>query len=135
MDNKEKTFSAALVKELCIICTKEIDGPIIINTILSVSAATKVENMNGKVVGFAENPCKECQDNLQKAFLFISYDEEKSDLERLPEGFYRTGYIVGTKKDIPLVKNFIANNHVLAFKKGYIFMPHQVMKELNLIQE
>ena len=131
----EDKFKVALVKELCIICAKEMDGPIIMNTILSEKEANKVKEMHGKVIGFSDKPCEECQENLEKAFLFIGFDEQQSDLDNLPEGFYRTGQIVGTKKDIPLVQEFVKNNQPQAIEKGYIFMPDVIMLELGLIKE
>jgi hypothetical protein len=91
--------------------------------------------MHGKVIGFSDKPCEECQENLEKAFLFIGFDEQQSDLDNLPEGLYRTGQIVGTKKDIPLVQEFVKNNQPQAIEKGYIFMPDVIMLELGLIEE
>ena len=130
----EKTLEVSLCKEICLICGKEIDGPIVMNSILTKNYAQKVKELHGKVIGFADKPCTECQSNLDKAFLFIGFDEEKSDLNNLPQGFYRTGHIVGTKKNIPLVQEFVNQHQPKALEKGYIFMPHIVMEQFGLIK-
>lgn len=132
---KESVVGTALAKELCIVCTKEIDGPILINTRLSAEEAKKIEKLHGQIIGFAEEPCQECKENINKAFMFIGFDEEKSDMENLPEGFYRTGQIVGTKKDIPLVQEWVKENVPNAIEKGYMFMPYQVMIHFGLIKQ
>ena len=129
-----KSLEVSLCKEICLICGKEIDSPIVMNSILTQKHAQQVKELHGKVIGFAENPCEECRSNLDKAFLFIGFDEDKSDLDNLPQGFYRTGHIVGTKKNIPLVQEFVKKNQPSAIIKGYIFMPHTIMNQLGLIK-
>jgi hypothetical protein len=129
----ENPLEVSLCKEICLICGKEIDGPIVMNSILTQKHAQQVKELHGKVVGFAEKPCEECQSNLEQAFLFIGFDEEKSNLENLPQGFYRTGHIVGVKKEIPLVQEFVKQHQPKALEKGYIFMPHIIMEKFGLI--
>jgi len=132
MSNK---LGVALVKELCIICCKVQNGPIIMNKVLIEENAKKIESMNGKVIGFAKEPCKECQKNMDKAFMFIGFDESKSDMKNLPLGFHRTGHIIGVQKNIPLVTEWVAKQVPNAIKEGYLFLPHVIIKEMNLIQE
>ena len=60
MSNNKPELGVALVKELCPICCKEIDGPIIMNRVLTKEYANNVENMHGKVIGFADHCCEEC---------------------------------------------------------------------------
>ena len=129
----EKKLEVSLCKELCLICCKEIDGPIVMNSILTKTHAKNVKDLHGKIIGFAKNPCEECQSSLEQAFLFIGFDEEKSDLDNLPEGFYRTGCIVGVKKEIPLVQEFVKNHQPKALEKGFIFMPHIIMEKFGLV--
>lgn len=124
----------ALAKEICIICIKEQDGPILINTILTEQEAKKVEKMHNQVIGFADKPCESCQKMMEQAFIFIGFDEEKSDMENLPYGFYRSGHIVGTKKDIPLVQEWVKDNIPNAIEQGFCFLPHIVMKNIGLIE-
>ena len=129
----ENNFGVSLTKEACIICLKEIDGPIIMNTKLTKKEKEKIEKLNGKIIGFAKEPCDECKENIKKAFMFIGFYEDKSDMDNLPQGFYRSGHIVGTKKEIPLVQEFVKNNIPGAIEKGYCFMPVKIMKQIGLI--
>jgi hypothetical protein len=84
----EKSFEVALVKEMCKICGKTFDGPIVMNTRLTKSEADKVKDMHGKVIGFSEKPCEECQSNMKLSFILIECDETKTDDYSNP---YRTG--------------------------------------------
>jgi hypothetical protein len=131
MEN-EKPIEVALVKEACIICGKEIDGPIIMNTKLTKKAAEEVKNLNGKVIDFAEEPCNECKKIMKQGIVLIGYDEEKSDLTNLPYGFYRTGQVLVAKKDSNLIKYF-EEQHPNISEKGYIFIPQTIIN--NLISE
>ena len=128
-------FHASLTKELCLICTKEMDGPIIMNQKLTPGEAKRVKEMHGKVIGFAPEHCKECQKDLEKAFLFIAYDEEKSDMEHLPRGFYRTGKIIGVRKTAKLVTEWVPSISENAIKNGFLFVPEHIMRELGLISD
>lgn len=131
----KRNFEVALVKELCPICLKEMDGPIIMNQMLNEKAAKEVKECQGKVIGISETPCDECKKDLEKAFIFIGFDESKSDMKHLPEGFYRTGHIVGVKKDIPLVQEFVKEKSPKGYEAGYLFIPRIVMEELGLIKK
>lgn len=130
---ENNNLEVALTKEICFICGNEVDGPIVMNKILTKEHADQAKKCHNKVIGFTEEPCNECKKNMEKAFMIIGFDEDKSDLTNLPEGFYRTGAIIGVKKDIPLVQEFIKEQQPQAIEKGYIFMPELVMAQLNLI--
>lgn len=80
----------ALVKELCPMCAKEIEGPIILNTVLTPARAKEVESLHGQVIGFAEQPCDECKELKTKGFVLIGVVEAKTDDIRNP---YRSGNI------------------------------------------
>lgn len=127
-------LEVALTKELCIICTEEQSGPLLLNTKLTEQEAKKVKKMGNQVIGFADKPCKKCQKMMDEAFIFVGFDEEKSDMENLPYGFYRSGHIVGTKKDIPLVQEWVKDNIPNAIEQGFCFLPHIVMKNIGLIK-
>lgn len=121
-------FEVALVKELCIVCTKEVDGNIIMNSILTEKHAKEVKDLHGKVVGFAEEPCEECKKEIEKYLILIGIDEEKSDLENLPEGFYRTGAKVLVKKSSQLAEHIAES--VPSSNKGYCFAPQYFIDHL-----
>ncbi len=99
-------FKAALVKYACPVCGQVADEGIIVNSILTEEAAKEVEKLNGEIVGYAGKACEKCAKYKDEAIFFIGIDVEKS-----PEGNpYRTGQIVGVKKDadiIEYVKDYI----------------------------
>ncbi len=130
MENK---FEVALTKELCPLCIKELDGPLIMNKRLTKNDAKEVKNLHKQVIGFSDEPCKECKSHLELGFMIIGFDEDQSDLKNLPWGFYRTGKIVVVKKDSPLVKH-LNNLQPRSKELGFIFMDDKTMKELNLIK-
>ena len=127
-------LGVALTKEKCVICCKDVDGAIVMNTRLTKGEAKKVEEMHGKVIGWKEGPCDECKEMMEKAFLFIGIDEDKTDFDNLPNGLYRTGHLVGVKKDIPLVQEFVKEHAPDAFGKGFIFIDEKDMREFGLLQ-
>ena len=81
-------IGVALVKELCPICLKSSDGPIIMNTRLSKKRAQEVEEMHGKTVGFTKEPCDECKELKSKGFVLIGVVEKKTEDRTNP---YRSG--------------------------------------------
>lgn len=92
----ESTIGVALVKEACPLCGKVEDGPIILNTRLSVKRAKEVEKLHGQVIGYMDKPCKECQEYMTQGILLIGVIEEKTDDEKNP---YRSGNIWVMKKE------------------------------------
>lgn len=88
--SEDKKFAAALTKELCPICTKEMDGGIVVNTRLTTSDAKKVEAMHNQVIGWSKEPCDECKDMQTKGFILIGAVEAKTDDVTNP---YRSGNI------------------------------------------
>lgn len=102
MNNISEDLGVALAKELCPICAKEIDGPILMGTVLSKKNAQKVNEMNGKVIGWSHKPCPECQKHIDSGVFFvIGIDIEKST----EKGLYRSGHLVGLKSDCDFVKS------------------------------
>ena len=95
----------ALVKELCPVCCKEIDGPIIMNKMLTEEAVKEVKELYGKVVGFADHCCEECAKHKDEVVYFVGIDAEKSSANTLEE-LYRTGKIVGIKKEADIIEAF-----------------------------
>ena len=124
----------ALVHENCILCMKECNEAIVMNKKLTKNEAQKVEKMHKGSIGLSAEPCDECKENMEKAFLIIGIDEEKSDFDNLPEGFYRTGQLIGVKKDIPFVQENIKSLVPQAIEMGYLFLDHNVMRQMGLFQ-
>lgn len=86
--NNEDRLSVALCKEACPLCGHIEDGPIVMNTKLTVGAAQKVKELHGQTIGYMDKPCKECRDIMSKGFLLIGFVEEKSPDMKNP---YRSG--------------------------------------------
>lgn len=131
MDMNDSNVGVALVKELCRCCVKEMDGPIVLNTRLNASAAKKVEDMNGKVVGFAEKPCDECQGYMKQGVILVSVDEKLTEDMNNP---YRTGGFF-VLKDEAITRIFdtkMADRLVKKTRFGYI--EHGAAVELELFQ-
>ena len=119
----------ALLKYVCPICGQinEDASTIAINSLLTEKAAKEVEDMNHKVVGFSEKPCKECQSYIDKgAFFVIGVDSEKSDDMSNP---YRTGHLVGIKKESEFVKHLPEEYQ----KKDAIYMDYREMEKFGMI--
>ena len=94
-DNKK--LGVALTKELCPVCTAEMDGGIILNKVLTESNAKKVEAMHGKVVGWSKELCDSCKDMKSKGFILIGAVEAKTTDTTNP---YRSGNIWVVKEEV-----------------------------------
>lgn len=129
----ENNLAVALVKELCPVCCKEMDGPIIMNKRLTKPQKQKVDNMNGKVIGFADHCCEECAKYKDKAVFFIGIDEDKSSKGSL-QNLYRTGQIAGIKKDSNIVEN--SKDFIVKLKDGtqIVFIDEKAGKEIGIFK-
>lgn len=123
----------ALVKELCPVCCKEIDGPIIMNKRFTEKAAKKIKELNGKVVGFADHCCEECAKYKDEVVYFVSIDASKSSKNSLEE-LYRTGKISGVKKEADIIKS--CKDYIITIKDGtqIIFMDEETGKNLGVFK-
>lgn len=106
----------ALAKEACLACGKLIDGPIIMNSILTKKEANKVKEIHNKCIGYAEDLCNDCKELCTKGLLIIEIDADKSE----PNNPYRTGkiFVIDNKSDF--VKNL--NPKFIINKNGNKFM-------------
>lgn len=130
----DNNLGVALVKELCPVCGKEMDGPIIMNKFLTEKNAEKVKNLHNKVVGFANHCCEECARYKDAAVFFVSIDESKSSKGSL-KNLYRTGKIVGIKKDSDIVKQF--KDYIVTIEDGtqIVFIDENAGKKLGLFED
>lgn len=124
MDN----FKVSLVKYLCPICGGVAEEVIVTNTRLTKEAASKVERLNGKAIGFSDHACKECSEYKDRVVFFIGIDPEKSS-DKEP---YRTGQIVGIKDDAPLVLH--CKEYIRSLKDGtrFCFIDELAGKKIGL---
>ena len=126
-------FEVALTKEICPVCGKEMDGPLIMNSFLTEKCAKEVKDLNNKVIGFADHCCEECAKYKDDAVYFVSIDELKSS-QSLKE-LYRTGKISGVKKDSKFIEQF--KDFIVTLKDGtkIIFIDEQAGIKLGLWHE
>lgn len=132
--SNNNNLGIALVKELCPICCKEIDGPIIMNRVLTENYAKSVKNMDRKVIGFADHCCEECAKYKDEAVFFIGVDGSKCSSHRLKD-LYRTGQIVVIKKESNIMDYF--DDFLITLKDGVkvVFLDEKVGKELEIFKE
>ena len=131
---EKEDFKVSLCKELCPICGKEMDGPIVMNQVLTKEAANNVAALNGKVIGWADHCCKECAEYKDKAVFFVSIDESKCSSHHLKD-LYRTGQIIAIKKESNIINYF--DNFLITLKDGVkvVFLDEKVGKELEIFKE
>ena len=121
---KESTLGVALVKEACPLCGALSDGPIVMNSILSEERAKEVKALNGKTIGYSEEPCKECKSVMEQAFLIIGIVEAKTNDNSNP---YRSGNQWGIKKEAA-IEMFGEE----MCKKGVAFIDILIANEIEL---
>lgn len=90
-------LSKNLTRELCPVCTKEMDGDILLNTRLTEGEAKKVEAMHNQVVGWSKTLCPDCSDMKSKGFILIGAVEKKTKDVTNP---YRSGNIWVVKEEV-----------------------------------
>ena len=134
MKMSNSNLEVALVKELCPVCCKEIDGPIIMNKILTEEYAKNVKDLHNKVIGFADHCCEECSKYKDKAVFFVSIDESKSSKDSL-KNLYRTGKISGIKKEADIIKSF--KDYIVTIEDGtqIIFIDEETGKTLGVFRD
>jgi len=97
MKQDDEILGIALIKELCRICARSFDGPIVMNNKLTKSNAKKIKAMHGKVMSYMKEPCQECQDMMKLGFVLIGVDEKKTTDVTSP---YRNGNIYCVKQEV-----------------------------------
>lgn len=128
-----KDLSAGIVYELCPICGKTANSSIIINKILKPKYAKQIEELNGKAIGFSKDACEECTKHKDECIYVISVDSNRSDFKTM-EGIYRTGHIVGVRKDFQF---FIDHSEfILKTDNGvqFCFMDDDLGKQLGFFK-
>lgn len=88
MKTSENTLGVALTKEACPPCVAVQDGAIVMNTWLTPGEAKKVEDLNGKCIGYMDKPCESCQGIMNLGILLIGIVEAKTTDYKNP---YRSG--------------------------------------------
>ena len=131
---KTNNLEVSLVKELCPVCCKEMDGPIIMNSILTEKHAKNVKDLHNKVIGFADHCCEECSKYKDEAVFSVSKNASKSNKESL-ENLYRTGKISGIKKEADIIESF--KDYIITIKDGtqIVFIDEETGKNLGIFKD
>lgn len=126
----KSNLGVAFVHEACPICGKKMNESILMNSKLTEKYAKMVEDCNNKCIGYGRDACEECCKYKDDAVFCIAIDEEKSKSNNP----YRTGQIVGVRKDFPL---FIENpEYVLKTDNGvsFCFIEESVGKQIGFFK-
>jgi hypothetical protein len=102
MENTSDNVAVALVYEACPVCGKLMNEQIVMNKILTKKAAKEIEEANGKCIGYSKDACDSCSEHKDECVYAVAIDERFSE----PNNPYRTGQIVGIKKDSDFVKAY-----------------------------
>lgn len=123
-------FGVACVHEVCPVCGKPMNEHIIMNDRASKKKAKEIEELNNKAIGYSANACEECAKYKDMCAFCVSIDIKRSE----PNNPYRTGQIVGLKKDYIM---FVEHpEFVLTTKNGvsFCFMDENLGKQLNIFK-
>lgn len=123
-------IGVAIVHEVCPICGKPMNESIFMNSKIGPKYAKEVEEANGKAIGYSRDACKECLKYKDDAVFCIAIDEAKSK----PNNPYRTGQLVGVRKDFQL---FIDKpEFILKTKNGvsYCFVEENTGKQIGFFK-
>ena len=123
----ENNFGVSLVNYLCPICGNVAEEGIIMNSILTERYAKEVKELHGKNVGYADKCCKDCAKYKDEAVFFIGIDESKTVKEP-----YRTGQIIGIRKESNLIKQ--VKDFILKLGDGtqYVFISEEAGAQMGL---
>jgi hypothetical protein len=121
-------LGVSIVNYLCPICGKVAEQGIMMNSLLTKEAAKEVSELNGKNIGFTNYACKECSKYKDEVVFFIGIDVSKSK----PDSPYRTGQIVGVKKDSELVNHVKKHILTLSDDSQYVYIDEQAGKQIGL---
>ena len=91
-------------------------------------AASEVEELDGKAVGFSDHACKKCSEYKDKVVFFIGIDSENSPSEEV----YRIGQVVGVRNGAPLIAHF--SKYIRSLKDGtrFCFIDELAGKKIGL---
>ncbi len=92
----KRGVAVATNKLVCVACGN------VVKEIIVLGTDSRIEESHNKAVGYANELCEKCKKATEEYLLLVGIDTEKSDLENLPLGAYRTGTILQVKKGSPL---------------------------------
>lgn len=129
----KNNLAVGIVHEICPICGKPTNEAIVMNNKLIPKYAKQIEEINGKAIGISKDACEECTKHKDECIYIISVDSDRSDFKTM-EGIYRTGHIVGVRKDCQF---FIDHSEfILKTDNGvqFCFMDDDLGKQLGFFK-
>ena len=124
---KQVPFEVALVHEICPCCHKEINEQIIIPKTLTEKVCNEIKEVDGKAVGYANEPCDECKEHIPEYVLVKAIDPDKSG-KTLSEVYY-TGLSIWLRRE--LLENMIENYKQFEIGNlGFMFMEDATLRSL-----
>lgn len=125
--NNSLELGVALVKRACPICGNLEDAEIVMNSVLSKKKKEAVENLHGKCVGYLDHACKKCSEH-PEALYIVGVDPTKSEKNNI----YRTGQIVGIRKECNLAKLIEEKVITLEDNMQFCYMEEEAGREFGL---
>lgn len=103
---------------------------IVMNKTLTKKAAKEIEEANGKCISYSKDACDSCSEHKDECVYVVAIDERFSE----PNNPYRTGQIVGIKKDSDFVKAY--EEFILETDNGvgYMYVDIQVGIKIGLFK-
>lgn len=119
-------WTVGMVHEVCPCCLAEMNHSIILPEKLVKKTADQINEINGKAVGVSDEPCKDCQENINKGYrLLVGIDANRSEINE--EGLvnfkeaYRTGNSIWLKFDVIREILGVTDDNPLYFVDDEIF--------------
>ena len=129
--------NAAMVHELCPICTKKMNESLAIAKRYRTDSKGEIEpvqdlaKIHNKAIAWSDTPCDECQKGIDAgAIMIIIIDQSKSG--ETPDDIYRTGNIFGVKDSV--VKKWLKYSPILetVMKKRAMIMDYKTAIAVGL---
>ena len=127
----KNNLAIGIVHEICPICGKSMNEAIVMNNKLIPKYAKQVEEINGKAIGISKDACEECTKHKDECIYVIGIDPNKSDNSSI-QGLYRTGQIVGVKKEAEIVEHCKKFIQTLSDGSQYCLIDNEVGKTIGL---
>ena len=121
---KDVNIGVALTKEACQLCGALMEGPVAINMYPDPTVAAKIEEFEGKCIGYAKEPCPSCKECMEKGFVLIGVDEDQTTDQANP---YRSGqkWVISHEK----AKELFTDE---ALELGWMWLSTKVAARLGL---
>jgi len=124
MSRRKVNIAIAHTKELCPVCAAEVEGPLVRNKFPTEAGKKKIEEIDGKIIGWRKVPCDTCMELMDRAYILVGVIDAKTTDPKHP---YRSGNTWGVKKEAAAL---IVNEQQML--RGYAFIDLNIAEKLNL---